>query len=115
VLQYPQASLVLNKWLTLLPEAKVIFVFRPMEESVNSQIRNWWKDRPCKFLVRWIYRYERLRGYLAMRNLSIPVCFVTFQELKETKDFYFPRSWGWEQKGDETVSPKNCCWSPVKK
>lgn len=95
VLKYPKASFVLKRWLELIPDAKVVYVFRPQREAVESQIRNWWRPRPLEFLARWIYRYEWLRGYLAMRNLSVPVCFVTFEELKRAGRFSPPTSWGW--------------------
>lgn len=95
VLKYPKASRVLRRWLELIPDARVIYVFRPREEAVESQLKNWWRDRPCRWLARWNYRWEWFRGYLAVSNLSVPVCFVTFEELKRTRSFDIPASFEW--------------------
>jgi len=97
VLKYPKASYVLHRWLKVLPDARVIYVYRPREEAVAKQVQNWWKGRSCAWLVRWIYRYEWTRGYLAMSNLNAPACFVTFEELKHTSDFRFPVSFAWDE------------------
>ena len=95
VLKYPKSSSVIRKWIELIEDAKIIYVFRPREEAVESQVRNWWRGRPLSFLARWIYRYEWLRGYLAVSSLPVPVHFVTFEELKYSKRIEFPSSWGW--------------------
>lgn len=97
VLKYPKSSKVISKWMSLLPNAKIIYVFRPRGEAVNSQIINWWKDRPFAFIARLIYNYEWIRGYLAVSNLKVPVHFVTFEELRYTKNFNFPKCWEWEE------------------
>lgn len=97
VLKYPKASYVLHRWLKLIPDARVIYVYRPREQAVASQIEHWWKPRPAAWLGRWIYRVEWTRGFLAMSNLPVPVCFVTFDELKCTGDLIFPKSFGWDE------------------
>ncbi len=95
LLKYPKASYVLKRWIQLIPDARVIYVYRPREESVASRLANRWNGRPLTGIVRWIYRWEWTRGFLAMSNLPIPVCFVTFDELKLNQDFTPPASFGW--------------------
>lgn len=95
VLKYPKASYVIDRWLELVPDARVAYVFRPMDEAVASQIKHWWGDRPFKWLAKIIYRYQWIRGMLALRKLRVPVMFISFEELKSAGTFEFPQSWGW--------------------
>lgn len=95
VLKYPKASYVLRRWLRLMPHARVVYVFRPREEAVASNIRYSWRIRSLEFLAKWIYRWQWYRGYHAVSNLPVPVAFVTFEELKRTRRFDIPQSFGW--------------------
>lgn len=95
LLKYPKASRVLDRWLELLPDARLIYVYRPREEAVESQMKHWWGRRPFGFLARWKYRQEWNQGLLALANVRVPVCFVTFEELKRVGDIEFPESFGW--------------------
>ena len=94
VLKYPKASRVLRRWLRLIPDARVIYVFRPRSESVESQMKNWWGRRPFRLIGRLIYHWEWLRGYLAVSNVSVPVWFVTFAALKADRNIEFPADFG---------------------
>lgn len=95
LLKYPKSSYVLDRWLGLIPDARVIYVYRPREEAVESQLKNWWGDRPFKNIVRKMYNHQWNRGFMAMASLKVPVCFVTFAELKERETFEFPQSFNW--------------------
>jgi hypothetical protein len=95
LLKYPKASYVLDRWLGLIPDARVVYVYRPREDAVESQLKNWWGNRPFKSLARWNYRHQWNRGFMAMANLRVPVCFVTFAELKARGTFEFPQSFNW--------------------
>ncbi|MAG33596.1 MAG: hypothetical protein CL908_22185 [Deltaproteobacteria bacterium] len=99
LLKYPKASRVLERWLSLLPDARLIYVFRPREEAVESQVEHWWGRRRLPFVARWIYRRQWERGLLALADVKVPVCFVTFEELKRSGDFEFPASFGWNEDG----------------
>jgi uncharacterized membrane protein YbhN (UPF0104 family) len=104
VLKYPKASRVLKRWLKLIPDARIIYVYRPREETVASQVKNFWGDRPGKFLARWLYRWEWIRGYMSVSDLSVPVDFVTFEELKRTRNWTPPASFGWEERSEVGIA-----------
>lgn len=91
VLKYPKASYCIRRWLKIVPDARVIYVFRPREEAVQSQLNHWWRNRPFRFVARWIYRWQWLRGYLAVSNLPAPVWITTFAALKSQQELQLPR------------------------
>lgn len=95
VLKYPKASYVIQRWLDLMPDARVIYVYRRQEEAVASNLKYSWKNWPLAFAARWWYRWEWRRGLNAMANLPVPVAFVTFDELKQSGDFDFPANFNW--------------------
>ncbi|WP_182865109.1 sulfotransferase [Rhodopirellula sp. JC639] len=90
VLKYPKASYRIRRWIRLVPDAKLIYVFRPREEAVQSQLQHWWGDRPFKFLIWCVYTLQWIRGYLAISNLPIQVWITTFATLKSSEDFQVP-------------------------
>ena len=95
VLKYPKASRKIERWLDVMPDARVIYVFRPRRQAIESNLKYSWGSKPLAFIGRWLYRREWNRGLLALADISAPIAFVTFEELKLTRDFQFPESFGW--------------------
>jgi hypothetical protein len=95
VLKYPKASKHIHRWLELMPHARVIYVFRPRCSAIESNLRYSWRSKSLAFLGRWIYRMEWNRGLLALADVKVPIAFVTFDELRHTRDFQFPANFGW--------------------
>lgn len=102
VLKYPKASRVAKRWLRVIPDACVIYVYRPRDESVESNLKYSWGRKPFRFFARWYYRREWTRGLLAMSNLNVPVAFVSFDELKKNPHFKIPTSFGWCESNQST-------------
>ena len=90
-MKYPKASRRIRQWLELVPDARVIYVFRPREEAVQRQLDEWWKGRPLRWLVRWIYRWQWTRGYLAIADLPAPVWVTTLAALRADRDLKLPK------------------------
>lgn len=95
VLKYPKASRVIDRWLELMPHARVIYVFRRRDEAVASNLKYSWRDRPLKVVAKWFFRWQWYRGLMAIANLPVPVAIVTFDELKKTKKFDIPANFDW--------------------
>jgi hypothetical protein len=96
ILKYPKSSRVIKQWLTVIPDARVMYVFRPREEAVESQIRNWWGARPCRWFARCIYRYQWDAGLSAMGAVQAPIAFYTFRDLQQTRSVRVPSDFEWE-------------------
>ena len=95
VLKYPKASKYIHRWLDLMPNARVVYVFRPRCVAIESNLKYSWRFKSLGFLGRWFYRWEWNRGLLALADVQVPFAFVTFEELLLTRDFQFPASFGW--------------------
>lgn len=92
VLKYPKASYRIHRWIRLVPDGKLIYVFRPRDEAVQSQLQHWWCGRPFQLIVTWIYRWQWIRGYIAISNLPIPVWITTFAALQSDDDLHLPKA-----------------------